>query len=1383
MAREEKMIKKSIMQFLLLTTVILFNTVIACGESLPDLTLLSLDAPTSASTQQEIEVSWTGKNQGDGDVVSQWVDGFYLSTDTQLDSSDITLPDFWSTSNSLPAGESYTSSMKFGIPDITPGTYYLLAMTDKHSWVNESREWNNVLSRLITIGEEGGLSEASSHESNLTEDLLSQAISLIDVEVSGDLTGTLNFTNFEVVSVDSGSFKGKGFCKGEWTAMLEGASYSGYWRGVYYPVESERRIYLKGEVYSAEAKGIVEGYLTESVSGSSVYDQYHATWKLGRLGDVFVSVELNLEGVMSYGASQQYPSTQLHFSQIGVDGTTCGHYTEPINTVLTNLVITSQDNPYFEEGFSIISYTSKNGSGQGWAYDRVLASGEIELAGMFTSPLMGIVFGNLDENTTPKTLSLSIERVDLGLPPAAEPYCMLLAPGRMSPGQTITYVIEYRNDGVKAFTDAAVVFCMDPLIEYVFGSKGAQYIDGINEVAWNLGDIPAKAIGHLFVQGRAIWGLPSGINLHNYAFLESFQWHSTIIGTIRNGIKLPHDEYFEGPEGPEQREQYRSWRSVASKYNSAWQPILNTESDFFGFADSLHAAFASPVFGDGEGNPISTIFNGLNQSCESMNYSIEYSGGNAVGDGALKLGKETISTSEGEIFTRYKISAVLFDPDILLPLYKEKGIGKVVLYQSEYDDILDYNGTIYYNREDGWDIEVENGGFITKLPPGFIAKMLGATNAIHLFEAEAGKQIEWLQVSMSTQSDGKYGRDRISIKISGEENPTVLYLQGNPRTGELFKQSDFANIEGIEVEIRDRSMFKMPHVGWQTLLLCEDILTGKYPTIGNNIFGVVINEIAVAVDPNELSVSPEGNVKPGDTLTYTVQYENEGEGIAYGVYFTDTLEEDLDETTLNIGPVLDSVTGEQIGEAGAYNPETRTITWFVGEVGPGQGGSAIFSVNVKETTPNESEVINYATVYFPSVPEETRTNGIVNKVSTFVDNIPPTTTASISPEPNQEGWNKADVTINLSATDGEEGSGVREIHYILTGAISDEGVISDITASILISSEGATTLTYWSVDNIGNVEAQKTMEIKLDKTVPMISAVISPQPNSYGWNNTDVTVTFNASDELSGIATSTAPVAVSLEGENQHIGGEAVDVAGNQAATYVTLNIDKTDPEISITSPEENKEYFHDEAIPLIYTVTDSLSQVASSVITLDGVVLSNPTEIQTTVGTHALVITATDKAGNQAVLGRNFAVKLKANVTIKPEVFLRNNGVFIAFVKFPHGYDAKTITDATCDGAQAKRIISLPHNISLLIFRREEITDIPIDTIFTVRGHFGNGLLFEGGDTIKRVMQKGWGHRGDKDKEDEERELDKAIDEAWGHRGGNQDSGWIKRDIRGMNR
>ncbi len=129
--------------------------------------------------------------------------------------------------------------------------------------------------------------------------------------------------------------------------------------------------------------------------------------------------------------------------------------------------------------------------------------------------------------------------------------------------------------------------------------------------------------------------------------------------------------------------------------------------------------------------------------------------------------------------------------------------------------------------------------------------------------------------------------------------------------------------------------------------------------------------IGSARDPNAKS-GPAGDVVPGQDVAYTVEYENVGEGTAYDVYVTDELSPHLDETTLDLH-----------GQ-GEFAPLTRRIVWDVGELAPkgqeGSKGERTFSVAVKPGLPSGTVITNQAIVFFPSVPEETSTNSVVNVV-------------------------------------------------------------------------------------------------------------------------------------------------------------------------------------------------------------------------------------------------------------------------------------------------------------------------------------------------------------------------------------------------------------------
>jgi hypothetical protein len=70
------------------------------------------------------------------------------------------------------------------------------------------------------------------------------------------------------------------------------------------------------------------------------------------------------------------------------------------------------------------------------------------------------------------------------------------------------------------------------------------------------------------------------------------------------------------------------------------------------------------------------------------------------------------------------------------------------------------------------------------------------------------------------------------------------------------------------------------------------------------------------------------------------------------------------------------------------------------------------------------------------------------------------------------------------------------------------------------------------------------------------------------WTNQSVTVSFNCTDDRSGVATMSTPVTISTEGANQSATGTCMDRAGNVAApvTFGGINIDKTPPTTTFTS-------------------------------------------------------------------------------------------------------------------------------------------------------------------------------------------------------------------------
>jgi len=107
-----------------------------------------------------------------------------------------------------------------------------------------------------------------------------------------------------------------------------------------------------------------------------------------------------------------------------------------------------------------------------------------------------------------------------------------------------------------------------------------------------------------------------------------------------------------------------------------------------------------------------------------------------------------------------------------------------------------------------------------------------------------------------------------------------------------------------------------------------------------------------------------------------------------------------------------------------------------------------------------------------------------------LDMTAPTTTATVSGTKGKNGWYTSSVSVKLNATDAD--SGVATTTYSLTGGA--KWLTYSTSTPISLTTEGTTTLLYYSTDNAGNREATSTMIIKIDKTAP--EAVFSFDPTT-----------------------------------------------------------------------------------------------------------------------------------------------------------------------------------------------------------------------------------------------------------------------------------------------
>ena len=111
-----------------------------------------------------------------------------------------------------------------------------------------------------------------------------------------------------------------------------------------------------------------------------------------------------------------------------------------------------------------------------------------------------------------------------------------------------------------------------------------------------------------------------------------------------------------------------------------------------------------------------------------------------------------------------------------------------------------------------------------------------------------------------------------------------------------------------------------------------------------------------------------------------------------------------------------------------------------------------------------------------------------------------------------------------------------------------------------------------------------------DTTPPTASPSQNPAPNGAGWNNSDVTVTWNWTDSGSGIDATNCTTNSTSNGEGSiDLTATCTDLAGNVGNASVTVQVDKTAPTANPTfAPAPNARGWYTSAVTVTYNWTDN---------------------------------------------------------------------------------------------------------------------------------------------------------------------------------------------------
>jgi len=370
------------------------------------------------------------------------------------------------------------------------------------------------------------------------------------------------------------------------------------------------------------------------------------------------------------------------------------------------------------------------------------------------------------------------------------------------------------------------------------------------------------------------------------------------------------------------------------------------------------------------------------------NIVFSHSGGTQTLYQKLKSGKVTANYA---VF----VAPALLDPSNLTQIIKDGNVKKIFIVQSS-EDILYWTHILFEkdhefslgpqvsNKHHGVNIQSPvntNWIGISQLLENINLEKLPASDDFWIGGADRYNRILFEDMSVDTgKPDDDQTIDIITINKMYDPLSTINFFHTN-------KVHNLLLIDIIEAYNHDQYPFDGTYPGLQKVPLPKTQLDSAVVCYG------------FAHDPNE-KYGPEGHHPANEPLNYTIEYENEGDGSAFGVYVIDTLDPSLDDSTLEISPMYSVATGQQITERGTYFPENRTVYWDVGTVAPGEGGYANISVKFLPSVPDGTYVINSATVYFPSAFEETQTNSIVTIKGV---NLPPEVPNLIYPENYERG--------------------------------------------------------------------------------------------------------------------------------------------------------------------------------------------------------------------------------------------------------------------------------------------------------------------------------------------------------------------------------------------
>jgi hypothetical protein len=382
----------------------------------------------------------------------------------------------------------------------------------------------------------------------------------------------------------------------------------------------------------------------------------------------------------------------------------------------------------------------------------------------------------------------------------------------------------------------------------------------------------------------------------------------------------------------------------------------------------------------------------------------------------------------------------------------------------------------------------------------------------------------------------------------------------------------------------------------------------------------------------------------GNGSTFTVA--NGGTYTVYGVSGDNNGTEGYDSAVVSpVAPAGDTVAPTTTSDVKATYADSATIKLTATDNAGGSGVAHTY-YKLDGGAQTEATTINVTapgahSLAFWSV--DTAGNVETQKTASFTITVtPPADTTAPTTVSDAKATYADSASIKLTATDNMGGSGVAHTYYILDSSLQAEGT------TIGVTTPGAHTITFWSVDVAGNAEAHKTASFTITVTPPADTTAPTTVSDAKATYADSASIKLTATDNAggSGVAhtyytvdagaqTEGTTIAVTAPGPHT-IAFWSVDTAGN-AEVHKTASFTITvtpPPVVDTTAPltisDVKATYVGSASIKL--TATDNVggTGVAHTYYILDGAAqAAGTTIVSSVVGTHTLEFWSVDVAGN----------------------------------------------------------------------------------------------------------------------------------------------------------